>query len=91
MLNGFHHTDHLFRTYDISVLTGKVVGDTPISPSVMAGTPFNDAIRVFNVAQAFGCMRIPWRRGGIATWCLLRYGIPVPLTTRPTTGATPAP
>ncbi len=36
------HIDHLFRTHDIEVLTGKVVGDPPVSPAVMAGTLLQD-------------------------------------------------
>lgn len=36
-INYFHHLDKIFTTSDISILTGKVVGDPPVSPSVMAG------------------------------------------------------
>ena len=46
MLNYYHHLDRLFRMHDISVLTGKVVGDPPVSPAVMAGTLLADVIRI---------------------------------------------
>jgi hypothetical protein len=36
-INYFHYLDEIFNTQDISILTGKVVGDPPVSPSVMAG------------------------------------------------------
>ena len=32
----FHTIDRLFRTHDIRMLTGKLVGDPPVSPAVMA-------------------------------------------------------
>ena len=35
-INYFHCLNTLFTAQDISVLTGKVVGDPPVSPSVMA-------------------------------------------------------
>lgn len=37
-INYFHYLNEIFKTQDISILTGKVVGDPPVSPSVMAGT-----------------------------------------------------
>lgn len=36
-INYFHYLNTLFSRQDITVLTGKVVGDPPVSPSVMAG------------------------------------------------------
>jgi hypothetical protein len=42
MLNYFYHLDSLFRRHDITALTGKVVGDPPVSPAVMAGTLLQD-------------------------------------------------
>jgi hypothetical protein len=36
-INYFHYLNEIFNTQDISILTGKVVGDPPVSPSVMAG------------------------------------------------------
>jgi len=35
-INYFHYLNQIFKTQDISILTGKVVGDPPVSPSVMA-------------------------------------------------------
>lgn len=42
LLDHARHIDRLFRTRDIEVLTGKVVGDPPVSPAVMAGTLLRD-------------------------------------------------
>ena len=42
LLDHARHIDRLFRTHDIEVLTGKVVGDPPVSPAVMAGTLLQD-------------------------------------------------
>jgi len=36
-INYFHYLNEIFKTQDISILTGKVVGDPPVSPAVMAG------------------------------------------------------
>jgi hypothetical protein len=36
-LDYFRHLDRHFRDQDIELLTGKVVGDPPVSPAVMAG------------------------------------------------------
>ena len=36
--------DRIFSTSDIQILTGKVVGDPPVSPAVMAGTCLADVI-----------------------------------------------
>ncbi len=41
-VNYFHIIDRLFRENRISVLTGKVVGDPPVSPAVMAGNFVDD-------------------------------------------------
>ncbi len=41
-LNYFHHLNRIFTDNDIEVLTGKVVGDPPVSPSVMAGNFMDD-------------------------------------------------
>lgn len=40
----FHALDRLFRERDIRMLTGKVVGDPPVSPAVMAGHLLDDLI-----------------------------------------------
>jgi len=45
-INYFHYLDEIFKTQNITVLTGKVVGDPPVSPSVMAGN-FQQDIQVF--------------------------------------------
>ncbi len=41
-VNYFYWLDRLFRENDIAVLTGKVVGDPPVSPSVMANNFLED-------------------------------------------------
>jgi len=43
-VNFLFHLDEIFRTRDISVLTGKVVGDPPVSPAVMAGNFLEDVL-----------------------------------------------
>jgi hypothetical protein len=45
-INYFHYLNENFKTSDISVLTGKVVGDPPVSPAVMAGN-FQQDIKNF--------------------------------------------
>ncbi len=47
-LNYFYYLDKIFSNTDISILTGKVVGDPPVSPSVMAGTFLQDLIYFVN-------------------------------------------
>jgi len=39
-----HKLDQIFSESDLSILTGKVVGDPPVSPSVMAGNFLEDVI-----------------------------------------------
>ncbi len=39
-----HTLDRLFREQRVRVLTGKVVGDPPVSPAVMAGTLLDDVL-----------------------------------------------
>ncbi len=41
-LNYFYHLDKIFSDNDIDVFTGKVVGDPPVSPSVMAANFLDD-------------------------------------------------
>lgn len=43
-INYFHHLDEIFTHTDAGILTGKVVGDPPVSPAVMAGTFQDDVI-----------------------------------------------
>jgi hypothetical protein len=45
-INYFYWLDKLFETSDVEVVTGKVVGDPPVSPSVMINT-FLDDIALF--------------------------------------------
>ncbi len=45
-LNYFHTVDRIFRRTDTLMLTGKMVGDPPVSPSVMAAN-FLDDVRAF--------------------------------------------
>ncbi|WP_303901198.1 glycosyltransferase family A protein [Thiohalomonas denitrificans] len=47
-LNYFHALDRLFTECDIQVATGKVVGDPPVSPAVMAGNFLVDIIAFLN-------------------------------------------
>ena len=42
--NYFYHMDRIFRQGKVQVLTGKVVGDPPVSPAVMAGTLLDDVL-----------------------------------------------
>jgi hypothetical protein len=42
--NYFYHIDRIFRRGGVEVLTGKVVGDPPVSPAVMAATLLDDAL-----------------------------------------------
>ncbi|MHB1092401.1 hypothetical protein [Thiobacillus sp.] len=46
-LNYFHTIDTIFRTTDTLMLTGKMVGDPPVSPSVMAANFLDDVIAFF--------------------------------------------
>ncbi|MCG6939568.1 MAG: hypothetical protein LJE83_15545 [Gammaproteobacteria bacterium] len=45
-INYFHYLNEIFKTQNVSVLTGKVVGDPPVSPSVMAGN-FQQDVKTF--------------------------------------------
>ncbi len=42
----FHHLDEIFTHQDVGILTGKVVGDPPVSPAVMAAK-FQDDVLLF--------------------------------------------
>ena len=50
-INYFHYLNEIFKTQDISILTGKVVGDPPVSPSVMAGNFQQDIQNFLNVIE----------------------------------------
>lgn len=43
-INYFYWIDNIFNSSDAEALTGKVVGDPPVSPSVMINTFLNDLI-----------------------------------------------
>ena len=43
-INYFYHLNEIFSRDEVSILTGKVVGDPPVSPAVMAGNFQNDVI-----------------------------------------------
>lgn len=43
-VNFLYHLDAIFQRSDVDVLTGKVVGDPPVSPAVMAGNFLEDVI-----------------------------------------------
>ena len=47
-VNYFYHLDQIFAKSNIVVITGKVVGDPPVSPSVMAGKFLDDVIKFLN-------------------------------------------
>ncbi len=46
-LNYFYHINHLFNTENLAMLTGKLVCDPPVSPSVMSGNFLDDVIAFF--------------------------------------------
>jgi hypothetical protein len=46
-LNYFHYIDRVFRRTGTLMLTGKLVGDPPVSPSVMASNFLDDVIAFF--------------------------------------------
>ncbi|MFN3398183.1 MAG: hypothetical protein ACK4ZS_06575 [Sulfurimicrobium sp.] len=46
-LNYFHAIDQIFRATGTLMLTGKMVGDPPVSPSVMAGNFLDDVTAFF--------------------------------------------
>jgi len=52
-INYFHYLNETFKTQDISILTGKVVGDPPVSPSVMAGNFQQDVQNFLNAIEKF--------------------------------------
>ncbi|MDD5241520.1 MAG: hypothetical protein PHG47_07350 [Sulfuricella sp.] len=47
-LNYFHTIDKIFRATDTLMLTGKLVGDPPVSPSVMAANFLDDVTAFFS-------------------------------------------
>lgn len=43
-INYFYTLDRIFSQHDVNILTGKVIGDPPVSPAVMAGTFLDDVL-----------------------------------------------
>lgn len=60
-LNVFFLLDAVFSETDADVLTGKVVGDPPVSPAVMAGNFLDDVI-AFLREMAVGVPDAPYRQ-----------------------------
>jgi len=52
--NYFYHIDRIFRQSPVEVLTGKVVGDPPVSPAVMAGTLLEDVLALLTEMAGLG-------------------------------------
>jgi hypothetical protein len=52
-INYFYWLDAMFDSMDIDVLTGKVVGDPPVSPAVMINTFLQDLILFFEIISGF--------------------------------------
>jgi hypothetical protein len=53
-LNYFHAVDKIFRGTDTLLLTGKMVGDPPVSPSVMAANFLDDVTAFFRRLAILG-------------------------------------
>ena len=53
-VNFFYYLDRIFTESDVNILTGKVVGDPPVSPSVMAGNFLEDVICFLTRISALG-------------------------------------
>ena len=51
--NFFYCLDRIFSSTDVRILTGKVVGDPPVSPSVMAGNFLEDVICFLHQVAAY--------------------------------------
>lgn len=58
-INYLYYLDRIFSTTDARILTGKVVGDPPVSPAVMAGNFLEDVIgfltRIMQAEQTQAC------------------------------------
>ncbi len=52
--NYFYHIDRIFSLSPVEVLTGKVVGDPPVSPAVMAGTLLEDVLALLTEMAGLG-------------------------------------
>ena len=53
-LNYFHYVDRIFRETGTRMLTGKLVGDPPVSPSVMAANFLDDVTAFFERLGRYG-------------------------------------
>ncbi len=53
-INYFYWLDRLFSVGDVEVLTGKVVGDPPVTPAVMINTFLDDLILFLGSLQGLG-------------------------------------
>ncbi|MDP2800214.1 MAG: hypothetical protein Q8O60_10100, partial [Deltaproteobacteria bacterium] len=53
LINYFYWLDKLFTSADIEILTGKVVGDPPVSPAILINTFLDDVLLFFK--QISGC------------------------------------
>lgn len=51
-INYFYALDRIFSQHDVNILTGKVIGDPPVSPAVMAGTFLDDVIEFLQQMKA---------------------------------------
>jgi len=51
-VNYFYHLDRIFNASQVQVVTGKVVGDPPVSPAVMAVNFLDDVIAFVNEMAA---------------------------------------
>ncbi|MCB1737757.1 MAG: hypothetical protein KDI42_06505, partial [Gammaproteobacteria bacterium] len=47
----FHTLDRIFASGEVDILTGKVVGDPPVSPAVMVGNFLDDVLLFLNELQ----------------------------------------
>ncbi len=48
LINYFYHLNKIFSEQAINIVTGKVVGDPPVSPAVMTGNFLADVLHFFN-------------------------------------------
>ncbi len=51
LISYFHTIDRLFREHEIDLLTGKVVGDPPVSPAVMVNNLLEDLLLFFKTCS----------------------------------------
>lgn len=54
LVNYLYELDKIFTQKDITMLTGKVVGDPPVSPAVMAGNFLDDVIAFLQQSSKLG-------------------------------------